>query len=152
MLQDLLPAARERLWDARAALKAGSPTGSVYLAGYSVEMVLKHSALRVDRVSLTASPLSAAVVSRARHEKELGSVEPESYHSLKFWALLLRAAWRVRRNTVPAVVDTALGKSLKLYQGWTVDLRYRSGLINQSDAVEFVREASWFVARSAELA
>lgn len=152
MLQHLLPAAKERLFDARAVLKQGSPTGCVYLAGYSVEMVLKHAALRVDGVRLTASPVAAAAASRAHLEREIGQVDHEHYHSLRFWALLLRAAWRLRRGNVPTVVEDAVSKAQKLYQGWMVDLRYRSALIGFADAESFIREAGWFVDRATELA
>jgi len=152
MLQDLLPAAKERLVDARAVLTHGSPTGSVYLAGYSVEMVLKHAALRVDRVSLTAPPKAAAAVTRARLKAEVGEVEPEHYHSLRFWALILRAAWRSRRGVVPEIVNEAVSKAERLYQGWMVDMRYRSMMIAPKDAMEFFRHASWFVSHAAELA
>ena len=57
MVQDLIPAGRERLGDAQAALIHGSPTGAVYIGGYCVEMVLKHAALRT--VSVASVQVSA---------------------------------------------------------------------------------------------
>jgi hypothetical protein len=66
MLQQLVPAGRERLGDARATLADGSSTGSVYLAGYCVEMVLKHAALRTEGCRVNGLVRDALAPARAR--------------------------------------------------------------------------------------
>lgn len=72
MVQDLVPAAHERLGDAQAALTSGSPTGSVYLAGYSVEMVLKHAAFRAEGLQPYAYVRDALAPARGRLNVWLG--------------------------------------------------------------------------------
>lgn len=151
MVQQLVPAARERLGDAHAALTTGSPTGSVYLAGYGVEMVLKHAALRTEGLPPHATVRDALAPARGRLGAWLGPIEHESYHSLEFWALLLRETFRHRRGAVPALVKSAVQSACHLHQCWQVALRYRSALVAGPDAKEFLRMAGWFPSHANEL-
>jgi hypothetical protein len=151
MVQQLLPAARERLGDAQAALTTGSPTGSVYLAGYGVEMVLKHAAFRTEGLLPQTVVRDALAPARARLAAWLGPIDHESYHSLEFWALLLRETFRQRRGTVPADIASAVQRACHLHQGWQVALRYRSEMIASPDAGDFLRAAGWFTAHANEL-
>ena len=151
MVQQLLPAARERHGDAQAALANGSPTGAVYLAGYTVEMALKHSCLRTEGVALYEHVPPALAPARARLRLWLGEVPHDGYHSLEFWGLLLRETHRHRRGRVPKLVATAAGKAAKLHQCWMVALRYRSGLLQSNDARQFLQEGGWFLAHANEL-
>jgi hypothetical protein len=151
MVQGLVPAGRERLGDAQAVLTGGSATGSVYLAGFCVEMVLKHAALRTEGLQPFSSVRDSLAPARGRLEHWLGPVEHESYHSLEFWALLLRETFRHRKGNVPAHIGHAVGRACQLYQGWLVALRYHSAMISTTDAQEFLRAAGWFGARAHEL-
>lgn len=151
MVQHLVPAARERLGDAQAALTSGSPTGSVYLAGYGVEMVLKHAVLRTEGLPPYAFVRDALAPARARLGVWLGRVDHESYHSLEFWALLLRETFRHRRGAVPVHIMEAVRAACRLHEGWQVALRYRSAMVASPDAEEFLREAGWFPSRANEL-
>lgn len=151
MVQDLVPAARERLGDAQAALASGSPTGSVYLAGYSVEMVLKHAAFRAEGLQPYAYVRDALAPARGRLNAWLGPVDHDAYHSLEFWALLLRETHRHRRGEVPANVSIAIRAACRLHECWQVALRYRSAMVSVPDAQSFLREAGRFPSRSDEL-
>jgi hypothetical protein len=151
MVQQLVPAARERLGDAQAVLTGGSSTGSVYFAGYCVEMVLKHAALRTEGHSLYDRVRDALAPARARLAMWLGPVAHESYHSLEFWGLLLRETFRHRKGGVPGHVDEAVRRASRLHQGWLVALRYHSGMVSRVDAQAFLRDAGWFGARAHEL-
>ena len=114
MIQDLVPAARERFGDAQACLANGSPTGSVYLAGYCVEMTLKHAALRAFGVRPHEFVWGALAPARARLTQWLGPVDHEAYHSLEFWALLVRETFRNRPGNVPGMVQTAARRAAVL--------------------------------------
>ena len=151
MVQDLVPAAHERLGDAQAALTSGSPTGTVYLAGYSIEMVLKHAAFRAEGLPPFAFVRDALAPARGRLNVWLGPVDHDSYHSLEFWALLLRETHRHRRGAVPANVSAAIRTACRLHECWQVALRYRSAMVSVPDAQAFLREAGRFPARSDEL-
>jgi hypothetical protein len=151
MVQQLVPAAQERLGDAQAALTTGSPTGSVYLAGYGIEMVLKHAALRTEGLPPHAPVRDALAPARARLRVWLGPIDHESYHSLEFWALLLRETFRHRRGAVPATIASAARTACRLHQCWQVSLRYRSTMVASPDATEFLRSAGWFTSHADEL-
>lgn len=152
MVQDLVPAALERFGDAQAALISGSPTGSVYLAGYSVEMVLKHAAFRVDGLQPYDYVRDALAPARSRLKIWLGRpIEHDSYHSLKFWALLLRETHLHRRGAVPSKVSSIVQAACLLHECWQVALRYRSAMISLPDAQSFLRNAGRFPAKSDEL-
>lgn len=151
MLQDLIPAARERFGDAQACVVSGSPTGAVYLAGYCVEMTLKHAALRAEGLRPFDQVRDALAPARARLTAWLGPVEHETYHSLEFWALLLRETFRNRRGNVPALIQQASRRAARLHHGWRVALRYYERMIPTADAEAFLREAGWFTAKAEEL-
>ena len=151
MLQQLVPAGRERLGDARATLAGGSSTGSVYLAGYCVEMVLKHAALRTEGYRVDGLVRDALAPARARLAVWLGPVDHEGYHSLAFWALLLRETFRHRKGSIPVEIGEAVRRALRLHEGWLVALRYHSRMISETDARVFLLEAGWFEARAHEL-
>jgi hypothetical protein len=151
MVQDLVPAGRERLGDAQAVLTGGSATGSVYLAGFCVEMILKHAALRTEGLQPYESVRASLAPARGRLLQWLGPVDHESYHSLEFWALLLRETFRHRRGDVPAHIAQAVRRASQLHQGWAVALRYHSAMVSVADAQEFLRAAGWFGARAHEL-
>ena len=151
MVQGLVPAARERLGDAQAALTSGSATGCVYLAGYGIEMVLKHAALRTEGHNIYDVVRDALRPARERLGLWLGAVDPESYHSLEFWALLLRETFRNRKGGVPGNITEAVRRACRLHEGWRVALRYHASMISVADAQEFLRDAGWFGARADEL-
>jgi hypothetical protein len=142
-IQDLLLASEARMSDA-SGLLAPDPTASVYLAGYVVECLLKHAALRVCGSAVYDPVWPALRPMRARVQLWLGVIAHEAFHSLEFWALGLREAWRHERGEVPAVVSQATQRACALHQGWTVSMRYRSNLISEPDARDFHARAVWF--------
>lgn len=125
-------------------LLAPDPTAAVYLAGYVVECVMKHAALRVCGSALYGAVWSALRPMRARMELWLGTIGHEAFHSLEFWALGLREAWRHERGEVPAVVSQATQRACACHHGWRVSMRYRSNLISELDARDFLARAVWF--------
>jgi hypothetical protein len=151
MIQHLLPAATERFGDAQAVLAGGSATGSVYIGGYCVEMVLKHAALRAEGLPPFALVRDALAPARARLRAWLGGVEHDGYHSLEFWALLLRETFRHRHGSVPERVGAVVRAACRLHEGWQVALRYRSEMISETDARTFLRDAGRFPARDHDL-
>ena len=152
LVQDLIPAAQERFYDAQAAFTHGSPTGSVYLAGYCVEMVLKHAALRVDCVRPYANVRDALAPARAHLDRWIGRhVDHEQYHSLEFWALLLTQAFLHRTRTISSLVSDACARAKQLHAHWHVALRYRSEVITTSEAQDFLRKVGWFNVKAGEL-
>jgi len=149
-VQDLLPAGLARHAEARALVEA-HPTGATYLAGYAVEMVLKHAALRTEGLLPHVPVFATLPAARQRLRVWLGDVDHDGYHSLEFWSLLLRETFRHRRGEVPALVAQASRRAALLHHGWSVALRYRDGIVSGVDAAELVSAAGWFVAQQEDL-
>jgi len=114
-------------------------------------MVLKHAALRAHHIPPNAPVHGSLAPARARLNQWLGPVDHESYHSLKFWGLLLQETVRQRTGIVPSTVQEATRRATRLHQHWQVALRYRYAMIPRTDAQEFFREVGWFNAKAEEL-
>jgi hypothetical protein len=114
-------------------------------------MVLKHAAFRAEGLQPYAYVRDALAPARGRLNVWLGPVEHDNYHSLEFWALLLRETHRHRRRAVPSNVSIAIRAACRLHECWQMALRYRSAMVSMPDAESFLREAGRFPARSDEL-
>lgn len=110
-------AGKLRLVDARLLLEGERTTGAVYLAGYTVECLLK--ALLLDGVS--------AGVRREVLREFRGS----RAHSIEW----LRGLYRQR---VGMAVPSAINRHLTRVASWSTDLRYESTLMRRSEADEFM--------------
>src|SRR5437868_128618 len=99
--------------------KLGLSSAAVYLAGYSVECILKalllHMATETDRGTL------------------LGSLRHDLGHNLR----RLRAGVLYRGATLPPVV----ARDLLLVSSWSPDLRYEPGPGDAVEAERFLRAA-----------
>lgn len=144
LVQHLLPIAEERFADAEAAYLRGTPTGTVYLAGFVVEMVLKHATLRTWGLGPHDFVQPALAPARARLKLWLGDVPHESYHSMQFWALSLRETFRHKRGCVPRHVSEAVQRACLLHPAWLVALRYRASMLQRREAEEFLSRVAWF--------
>jgi hypothetical protein len=118
-------ASYQRLADARLLLRMKRTTGAVYLAGYSVECILK-----------------ALVLSMARGEKEkalLLSFRGQQGHRYG-WLKGLYA--QLGGPTVPA----ELAPHFARVNSWATKIRYSPGTIDASSAAAFLESASRIVA------
>jgi hypothetical protein len=110
--------AKQRFEESEILLKAGKPTGAVYLAGYSIECILK--ALLLAIVPVASAPLV------------LGSFRGSRAHDYEW----LRNQYRLNGG---AVFPHEVNRSFLLTNRWSTDLRYMPGTLN-------VRKASAFMA------
>jgi HEPN domain-containing protein len=110
----------QRLEDALFLLSADRNTGAVYLAGYSVECMLK-------ALILVMTP------DRSRAEVR-ASFRGTKAHDFDW----LRARY-FERGGPP--FSTNVAKSFSLVDTWTTDLRYESGSTRRNEAVMFLRAA-----------
>jgi HEPN domain len=113
--------ARQRLEDAEFLLEAERTTGAIYLAGYSVECMLK--ALLLCVVPLDKK---AGLVASFRGAKA------HDYDWLKA---------RYFENGGPAF-PSQIAKDFSLVDTWTTDLRYKAGTTKRRDAEAFLRAAN----------
>src|SRR5436309_2919768 len=111
-------AARQRFEDAQLLLGAGRTTGAVYMAGYTVECVMKALVLAGVAVSLR----------RQIH----GEFRGNRGHSIAWLGDLFR---RHTGGSIPRDVTRHLAR----VDAWTTDLRYETGVLGRREANEFMR-------------
>ena len=116
--------AKQRFEDAQFLLEAGRTTGAVYLAGYSVECVLK--------------ALILATVAPGERGETVASFRGTKAHDYDW---LKARYFRHGGPPFPSVVS----KHFTLVNSWTTDLRYRAGAARLTEAETFLRAAKAIV-------
>jgi hypothetical protein len=153
-VQTYLTAANERFVDAQGLLARGRHDAACYLAGYVVEMLLKHAAM----VAAGAAPHDLSDTWRAYFWTTL--VKPkvlvsayESGHGLEFWrdAVLhnrsiqslgpLARQWQKRTNAVVRATR----------RSWSVEMRYDSPSRTTKEAERLLEVAGWLLKNQARL-
>jgi HEPN domain-containing protein len=119
-------AGKQRFDDALLLLQQGRTTGAVYLAGYTVECLLK--------------ALVLASVAPGLRRQLAGEFRGSRAHSIEWLGALYR---RHVRTTIPRDITRQLSR----VASWSTDMRYLTGLVKRREADEFldsVREvAAW---------
>ena len=119
-------AGKQRLDDAQFLLEGKRTTGAVYLAGYTVECMLK--------------ALLLANVSARRRNELLGEFRGSRAHNIEWLGALYR-------RHVRGVIPRNITRHLSRVASWSTDLRYASGLVKAREADEFmdsvVTVAAW---------
>src|SRR5205823_10857239 len=108
-------AAKQRYADAQWLLDGVRTTGAVYLAGYTVECILKALLLASVSTGLRAQILGEFRGSRAHNIEWLG---------------------RLYRRHVGIGVPGAITRHLSRVASWTTDLRYGTATVNRKQADE----------------
>lgn len=123
-------AGKQRFDDAQLLLREERTTGAVYLAGYTVECLLK--------------ALLLASVATSLRLRLLGDFRGSRAHSIEWLGALYR---RHVGTTVPRDITRHLAR----VASWTTDLRYTTGSVKMAEANEFmdsvVAFATWADAR-----
>jgi HEPN domain-containing protein len=107
----------QRFDDAQLLLRESRTTGAVYLAGYTVECILK--------------ALVLANVPRRHREEIVGEFRGNRAHNLEWLGALYR---RHVGLTIPRQVT----RHLLRVASWSTDLRNATGVLKQRDAEEFI--------------
>lgn len=151
-LQGFELAAEERYMDALELVSRGNATGGVYVAGYVAEMLLKNAVFRFDgaRPSDEIAPRLGPV--RKWAKMFLPLIDHDSYHSIWFWALVLRKKRRNAGKLLPEDMDGELvRRARRIHQGWSVALRYHGFVVGMDDARRIIADVSWLRSRSSIL-
>jgi HEPN domain-containing protein len=114
-------AAKQRYDDAQLLLEAERTTGAVYLAGYTVECMLKALVLANVSAGLRNELLAEFRGSRAHNLEWLGGL--------------------YRRHT-GAAVPINVSRHLSRVAAWSTDLRYAAGVVAGRDADEFIESVA----------
>jgi HEPN domain-containing protein len=111
-------AAKQRYDDAELLLQSQRTTGAVYLAGYTIECMLK--------------ALLLANVARRVREKLLAEFRSSRAHNIEWLGGLLR---RHTRIAIPRTITRHLAR----VASWSTDLRYAGRLIRRDEAENFMQ-------------
>ncbi len=119
-------AGKQRFEDAQLLLREGRTTGGVYLAGYTVECLLK--------------ALVLASVAGGLRQQLLGEFRGNRAHDIEWLGALYR-------RYVQTAIPRAITRHLSRLASWSTDLRYWTGLVKSREAEEFldsvVAVATW---------
>lgn len=114
-------AAFQRFDDATTLLNAEHNTGAVYLAGYSVECILK---------ALVLASIASATI-RKQIQRQFRGSRGHDFEWLKL---------QYKTMGGPPI-SGAIAKDFSLVSGWVVEIRYWTGQWNPKDAVDFIAAA-----------
>lgn len=144
-------AADERYWEGVELLAQQRP-GGVYMLGYAAEICLKLAVFR-----LIGSLNSEAMKAKLGPAKKLANrygvhANPEGYHSLEFWTLLLLASRSARGQPFqPAFAQELAIRGARLHLNWSVNLRYHPFTASAREMHEVLDDVDWIRAASANL-
>ncbi len=144
-LQETELAAEQRLREGEALWRAGRFGAAVYLFGYAAEMLLKNAYFRY-RGSPSTMAISFGLLGTAKaHAMALGvAADPETYHSLRFWAALLRAERARTNRPMPGGLDQPfVQRSRRLYQNWWIAMRYRADRVSAREVQIAFDDVTW---------
>ncbi len=145
-------AASARYLEGRELMSGGYRGAGMYLMGYSAEMLLKSAYFRfsgaqpTDRIAALLGPAQQTA------QRLIPGIPRETYHSLRFWALLLRAKRRQQNNPLPLVVDAPfVSRTRRLYQNWWIGMRYQPDATQPREALILLDDMDWLRANYGKL-
>ncbi len=151
-VQEFDLASGQKYREGTALIAAGHRGAGIYLLGYSAEMLLKNAYLRcagasaVDRIQPRLAPALAA------GRLYLPAISHESYHSVQFWALLLREVRRRQRRSLPPLVDASfIARTRRLHQTAWIGMRYRQDQATVQEAENAHSDVTWLHRHYTEL-
>ncbi len=143
-IQEMERAAEERYEEALLLLASARPGASIYIGGYTAEILLKSTfflfcgAQRRDLASIYLVP--ALRMGR----KILPEIPAEHGHSLIFWTAMLRRRRSEDAHPFPTNLDNELDLRVsRLYESWWVSMRYLTDHATKSEALGVLTDVGW---------
>lgn len=143
-VQEFDLSAAQKYQEGAVLIAAGHNGAGIYLLGYSAEIILKNAYFRymganwADRIQ---PRLGLALISGRMY---IPLVPHEGYHSLRFWALLLRETRRFQRRPLPPLLDAQfVSRTRRLHQNCWIGSRYRRDQATGMEAATVLEDAAW---------
>lgn len=143
-VQEVEGAAAQKFREGQSLIAAGYGGAGIYLLGYSAEMLLKNAYFRFTGASWAdrIQPRLGLALTAGRILIPL--VPHEGYHSLRFWALLLRETRRRQGKALPLLLDAQfVSRTRRLHQNCWIGMRYRRDLAKQVEAATVQEDVAW---------
>ena len=143
-VQEFEFSSREKAQEGEVLIAGGYNGAGIYLLGYSAEMMLKTAYFRFTGASWSdrIQPRLGSALTAARIL--VPHVAHESYHSLKFWSLLLRETRRYRHKALTPLLDAQfISRTRRLHQNCWIGLRYRRDQATMLEAITVQEDVTW---------
>lgn len=143
-VQEFDLAAAQKYQEGAALITGGYNGAGIYLLGYSAEMTLKNAYFRYTGASWAdrVGPRLGLALAAGRILVPL--VPHEGYHSLRFWALLLRETRRFQRRPLPPLLDAQfMSRTRRMHQNCWIGARYRRDQATSREAATFQDDVAW---------
>lgn len=140
----------------RRGVASSTPFAAIYLAGFTVEMILKTAAFIVD-----GAGRGDAIVGRLGPAKNYGTqrfpeIKCESYHSLRFWAAFLEHKRIDLGKPFPGPLLAELQtRTVRASETWWIEMRYHpaapSAAVAQVEVLTLLEDVDWFLKNHGQL-
>lgn len=143
-VQEFELASAQRYREGASLAASGFGGAGVYLLGYTAEMLLKNAYFR-----FTGAQPGDLIQPRLGPARNVGRsyiphVPHESYHSLHFWALLLRETRRRQHRPLADDVDAPfMSRTRRLHQNWSVEMRYQRDQAQPREVQSVYEDVTW---------
>lgn len=145
-------AANARYLEGHNLMFRGYGGAGMYLMGYSAEMLLKSAYFRYSGAQPSDRILALLAPAQQTAKRLIPGVSPEGNHSLRYWALLLRAKRSRQNDPLPGSIDAAfVSRTRRLYQNWWVGMRYRPDLSQPMENLSVLDDMDWLRANYEKL-
>ena len=155
-MNDLVLAADDHRWEAYELAVHGHSFAAIYLAGFTVEMVLKTAGFIVDGAG-RADPVGARLgPAKTYGGQRFPTIKYESFHSLRFWAAFLEHK-RVDHGKplAPGLLAELSARTARASETWWIEMRYRpaapSAAVAQVEVLPLLEDVDWFLKNHAQL-
>lgn len=133
-------------------IEAGDETTGIEQLGYAAEMLLKSAYFRFVRPAIGLSRITSLITgsmlrAAAREGIRLHiRYDPESYHSLLFWALLLVAVRKDYSQPLPIETEREmLTRIRELHRLWMIEHRYQNKSYGAADVLRMYVNVTWLL-------
>ena len=155
-VNDLILAADDRRWEAYELAVQSRPFAAIYLAGFTVEMLLKTAGFIVDGAG-RGDPIKAKLGPAKNYGgQKFPTIPYESYHSLRFWAAFLEHKRTDQgRPLGQALLAELHARTARASDTWWIEMRYRpsapSAAIAQAEVLALLEDVDWFFKSHSQL-
>ena len=133
-------------------IESGDAATGIEQLGYAAEMLLKSAYFRFMRSRIGLNRITTTITGKmlrdaAREGARLHiRYDPESYHSLLFWALLLAAIRKDQGQPLPSEVEIGmLLRMRELHSLWMIDHRYQNKNYRDADVSRMYVNVTWLL-------
>ncbi len=138
-------AAQDKISEGQQLITNSYYSGGIYLLGYAAEMLLKNACIRYIG-AVSSDQVRSKLEELLSHSYGLWAplVRHESKHSLQFWAATLENMRDYNgAGFNPAFLYRFQFAANRLYSNWWVEMRYRQGRANATQALEVLADVGW---------